>query len=261
MRYAASNTFLALCRAIISSLNDGVAKHSSSDVPLKSALDAAVQSAFDQLFNKKNSRIPVKFFHDMIDRFPDFLCSQIVSQIASACSEAKSSFLRSEACKLLHELIKRFKVLSEPCRCSLFNVMSDVLYSTANGLLSLSMDNTDSKAKRLRPVMELSKDILKLINEQSALELPCVEERAIIALRQLTDTESPFVSSSKSSVVKRLAREVSTLLAEVSATSKGTNKKNVGSSKSNKRSLSDTGEEIITKTLQQNKNAKKARKK
>lgn len=273
IRNVAAGAFASLLRAVVSSpascgrpSNSGKDK---TDLCARDTLVVTLKSVFDQLFAKKNSRVPVKVFHDIADRFPNYVCEQLLSAVVTACSEAKSSYLRGEACKLINSFIKKYKVLSASNQQQVVAAVSNVAFSVSTTLMSSSGESVDNKTKRIRPVMELSRDMLKLIIAQiksvdvSRSHPVQIEQKSVDALKQLTTLDSAFLASSKSTVVKRLAEQISSLLGEIPLDiiqyeSQENNSKNAKatSGKKGKRKLSDL-EEVASSTKKSIKQAKK----
>lgn len=276
VRQVALSSFVALLRATVSTTSTRPAlseDDEEGEKPAKVVLVTTLQSVFEDLFSKRNSRVPVKLFHDVTDRFPDYLCEHLLAAIAKACSEAKTSFLRAEACKLINTFIKKFKQLSASSQQAVISAVSQVSYAVSQNLLSNASESADNKSKRLRPIMELSRDMLKLLigqnkNGVSAESAFTIEQKSVDSLSQLTELDSAFLCSTKSSVVKRLAEQIAASIKQIPedniVNSDNKQKKKAGAAtpgkkEKAKRKMSDIEEQGTPAAVP--KSAKKAKKK
>ena len=262
VRQVALSSFVALLRATVSTTSSRPAfsEEDEEEKPAKEVLVTTLQSLFEDLFSKRNSRIPVKLFHDITERFPDYVCEHLLEAIANACSEAKTSFLRAEACKLINVFIKKFKSLSTTSQQAVISAVSKVSYAVSQNLLTNVTESVDNKSKRLRPIMELSRDMLKLLigqnkNGTSAGSTFTIEKKSVDALSQLTQLDSAFVSSTKSSVIKRVAEQIVASIKQIPDdnivnSDNSTKKKKAAAlastpGKKGKRKMSDVSEEAV----------------
>jgi hypothetical protein len=138
LRPVALSALLCITRAAVSTPN--------TDQHCRSSISSSLQIAFREFTSKKNSRLNPKIFEELIQRFPDFCVASFLPDLISSCEGAKTSFLRSECCKFLGDILKRHKSLQaatvETLDLSLMSIVT-----TLGGALSFNFSTSTSAVK------------------------------------------------------------------------------------------------------------------
>jgi hypothetical protein len=138
LRPVALSALLCITRAAVSTPN--------TDQHCRSSISSSLQIAFREFTSKKNSRLNPKIFEELIQRFPDFCVASFLPDLISSCESAKTSFLRSECCRFLGDILKRHKSLQaatvETLDLSLMSIVT-----TLGGALSFNFSTSTSAVK------------------------------------------------------------------------------------------------------------------
>jgi hypothetical protein len=213
LRQVSHSCYVLIARAVIGGDSDRA----------KGVLAQSIETLFTDYSGKKNSRIPAKLFDDLVQRFPDFAVSALLRQLVHACVNAKTAYLRADSCRLLGELLKRYKALSEPSQTSVQGHTGDIVASIVSTLRPQSSANLagkDSKAaatattttsaaaamptKRVKNVLTYAKEVVHFVKAHPNV----VTGKMVKSLDQLKGVLQEHVTVSASPVVTRLAEQL-----------------------------------------------------
>lgn len=138
LRPVALSALLCITRAAVSTPN--------TDQHCRSSISSALQIAFKEFASKKNSRLNPKIFEELIQRFPDFCVASFLPDLISSCEGAKTSFLRSECCRFLGDILKRHKSL-QPVTVEILDLSLMSIVTTLGGALSFNFSTSAVKDK------------------------------------------------------------------------------------------------------------------
>jgi hypothetical protein len=230
-------------------------------------MSSVLTTNFDLCASKKSSRVPFKLFDEVVNRYTDFGVQTLLPRLVIACASARTPYIRSESSRLVSVLVKRSKVLSKEGQALLVQSVGPILASLAaslespaetpakgeSGTAKTAAVGVDQKSKRLRPVLELVRDVLSTIavpqgSQQPLIDTgvtPSIDASAIDALRKLTGAESGLRGESgKGPAVKRLAENIHEMLDKIPASyiasSKKASKDKDAPSKKRKTSVDET---------------------
>jgi hypothetical protein len=267
VRQLAMSAFLTLLRA--SSSSEGGTVVVMAESPALQALSSILATNFDLCASKKSSRVPFKLFEEVVNRYTDFAVQSLLPRLVIACASARTPYIRSESSRLVSVLVKRSKALSKEGQAMLMQYVGPILTSLAVSLdppTEISLDNelgvskaapgavVDQKSKRLRPVLELVRDVLSTISsagsgsqnrpvETGTGVVPSIDASAIETLRRLTAEGSGLrAESNKGPAVKRLAENIHEMLEKIPSSFIASSKKagNGAPNKKRKTSVDET---------------------
>jgi hypothetical protein len=138
LRPVALSALLCITRAAVSTPN--------TDPHCRSSISSSLQIAFKEFTSKKNSRLNPKIFEELIQRFPDFCVASFLPDLISSCEGAKTSFLRSECCRFLGDILKRHKSLQAVTVETLDHSLMSIV-TTLAGALSFNFSTSSSAVK------------------------------------------------------------------------------------------------------------------
>jgi hypothetical protein len=138
LRPVALSALLCITRAAVSTPH--------TDQHCRSSISSSLQTAFREFTSKKNSRLNPKIFEELIQRFPDFCVGSFLPDLISSCEGAKTSFLRSECCRFLGDILKRHKSL-QPVTAEVLDLSLMSIATTLGGALSFNFSSSAVKDK------------------------------------------------------------------------------------------------------------------
>jgi hypothetical protein len=155
MRVCATNCFLCVSRGIV---------NGKMEDPLK-LLSSSFRGLVVEYLNKKNSRVPVKIIDEMYSRFPDFVVPETIIDIIAGAESAPTSFLCTDAFRLLGVILKKNHSLSKDSQQLILDHVDAIISSFINALQS----KEDMKAKRLKAIMHFGKDFAQYLKSSVVL--------------------------------------------------------------------------------------------
>lgn len=167
--------FLFVVKAISSTVEKFTVSSSA-----KRVVHDLIRELFQTYSQKKNNRIPSKFFDDIVSRNMDTATECLLDAIVSSSIEAKTAFLRADACRLLSEVLTHFKGLKPDSQTRVTDKLPDILdnilsvfQTCLNDAIVVEKPISDKvvatagavglPAKRVKSMLQLGKDVLVFI--------------------------------------------------------------------------------------------------
>lgn len=270
LRQVAHSCLLAVSRAIIS----------SDCAAVRELLVSSVTPVFTTFCNKKNHRYPAKLIDDLLlNRFSDFFAPfwlpELVKSIGATDTQA---FTRSELCRILGALLKKFQ--------SLNSVTKEAVQKSLGGAVAALSDAVEAMAgkqkeqhkkgesseenapvlgtKRFKPVLLCIKEVLDFVKkqqqQQNAASTPAKKGKAAVgggkdvlqSVQQLQRTLANHHdehTQSPSPVVVKLVEQITETVASLSDSKAGpaaatAPQNNQDAGKSAKRSVDEESSEV-----------------
>ena len=279
LRQVAHACLLAVSRAIIS----------SDCAEVKELLVKKVTPVFQTFCSKKNHRYPIKLIDDLLlNRFSDFFTPfwlpELVKSIGAAGTQA---FTRSELCRILGAILKKYQSMNSVSKESVQKVLSSAVAALGDAVDAMAgkqqqqqKKNTENTpvlgAKRFKPVLLCIKEILDFVKKQQQQQSQQSSQngkkgktgsnasvlQSVQKLQKTLATHHDEHAQSPSPVVVKLVEQITDIIANLSENKdSSTASKSAEPNKNNKRTAeSVTSEAASSSNGGEDKKAKKQKK-
>ncbi len=138
---------------------------SGSNTSAQEQIGAMLSNLLQEFTDRKACKVPVQLFDELVLRYPPFAATRLLPGLTRGMIEGKSSFLRTECCRLASAVFRQYKLFPSETLKVLVSLASTAATNIGTSLKQ-PKDAQDLRSNRAKSMAQLSKDLAVFIRVQ-----------------------------------------------------------------------------------------------